>query len=120
MENEASSNQQINAIIFDRQILPKYGLHLLSFIGRNLINYLDYTTLPILNQNDTKDLLFLKPPMQEQIEIVNEINLIVDATKQSIIRIEREIEAIKEYREALITNAVTGKLNVTANQLQMN
>lgn len=59
--SEASSNQQINAITFSKEILPVYGLHLLGLIGRNLINILDFTTLPILNQGATKDLLFLAP-----------------------------------------------------------
>ena len=57
--SNASSNQQINSITFKEEVNPIYGLNLLGLIGRNLINILDYTTLPILNQKDTKNLLFL-------------------------------------------------------------
>lgn len=115
--SEASSNQQINAITFSREILPVYGLHLLGLIGRNLINILDFTTLPILNQGATKDLLFLAPPIDEQTKIIEEINSISDSTKQSISKIEQEIVSIKEFREAIITDLVTGSRSVP--QLQM-
>lgn len=114
--SEASSNQQINAITFNKEILPAYGLRLLGLIGRNLINILDFTTLPILNQGTTKDLLFLVPPIEEQANIIEEINKISDSTKQSIIKFEQEIAAIKEYREALITDLVTGKRGVPQTQ----
>jgi len=115
--SEASSNQQINAITFSKEILPVYGLHLLGLIGRNLINILDFTTLPILNQGATKDLLFLAPPIDEQTKIIEEINNISDSTRQSISKIEQEIASIKEFREAIITDLVTGKRSVP--QLQM-
>jgi type I restriction enzyme S subunit len=110
--SEASSNQQINAITFSNEIRPAYGLHLLGLIGRNLINILDFTTLPILNQGVTKDLLFLSPPIDEQDAIIREINKISISTKESISKIEQEIASIKEYREAIITDLVTGKRSV--------
>lgn len=115
--SEGSSNQQINAITFSKEILPVYGLHLLGLIGRNLINILDFTTLPILNQGATKELLFLVPPIDEQAKIIEEINKISGSTKQSISKIEQEIASIKEFREAIITDLVTGKRSVP--QLQM-
>lgn len=115
--SEASSNQQINAITFSKEIRPVYGLHLLGLIGRYLINILDFTTLPILNQGTTKDLLFLAPPLDEQDLIIEEINKISFSTKESINKIEKGIISIKEYREAIITDLVTGKRSIP--QLQM-
>ena len=110
--SEASSNQQINSITFNKEIRPFYGLHLLGLIGRNLIKILDFTTLPILNQNTTKDLLFLAPPLNEQDLIIVEINKISFSTKESIMKIEKEIASIKEYREALIMDLITGKRSI--------
>ena len=118
IKSEASSNQQVNSITFNKEIEPVYGLHLLGLIGRNLLNILDYTTLPILNQGATKDLLFIAPPINEQRTIIAEISRISESTKESILKIEKEISSIKEYREALITDLVTGKRSVP--QLQMN
>jgi type I restriction enzyme S subunit len=115
--DEASSNQQINAITFSKEISPVYGLHLLGLIGRNLIDILDFTTLPILNQGATKDLLFLAPPLEEQDKIIEATIKISASTKQSISKIEQEITSIKEYREALITDLVTGKRRDAINRL---
>jgi type I restriction enzyme S subunit len=109
IKSEASSNQQVNSITFNKEIEPVYGLHLLGLIGRNLLNILDFTTLPILNQGATKDLLFIAPPINEQRTIIEEISRISESTKESIMKIEKEILSIKEYREALITDLVTGK-----------
>lgn len=112
IKNPASSNQQINSITFSKEIIPEYGLHILAFIGRNLLNILDYTTLPILNQSDTKNLNFLVPSKGEQSKIINDINIITQNSKLSIAKVRLEIEKIKEYQESLITNIVTGKLKV--------
>ncbi len=62
------------------------------------------------------------PPKEEQVEIIKRINLIRKENKIAIERIKKEIESIKEYREAIITMVVTGKLNVSESkkQLQLN
>jgi len=67
---------------------------------------------------DVKQLPILLPPIEEQNQIVaeqvkqtNKINLLIS-------KAEKEVSSIKEYREALITDLVTGKRSVP--QLQMN
>jgi len=115
IHNEASSNQQINSITFNKEIIPEYGLHVLAFIGRNLLDILDYTTLPILNQTATKNLPFIVPPIEEQSKIISEVSKIRSITSESTEKIKHEIIKIKEYQESLITNTVTGKLKVPTN-----
>jgi type I restriction enzyme S subunit len=110
--NIASSNQQINSITFTKEVIPEYGLHLLGFIGRNLLKILDYTTLPILNQAETKNLPFLVPPIDEQELIISEVRQIITNSNQTIGKIKKEIEKIFEYQESLITQVVTGQLKV--------
>lgn len=112
IRNEASSNQQINSITFNKKILPEYGLHLLAFVGRNLLDILDYTTLPILNQTATKNLPFLEPPIAEQQLIIEEIQKVRNISNNSVEIIAKEIANIKEYQESLITQVVTGQLKV--------
>lgn len=120
IRNEGSSNQQINSITFNKKILPEYGLYLLAFVGRNLLDILDYTTLPILNQTATKNLPFLEPPLNEQESIINEINLIRQNSTKSIENIGNEIVKIKEYQESLISQVVTGQLKVPCDLDVMN
>lgn len=52
------------------------------------------------------------PPMDQQIEIATFIKVESKSTEEAIERAERQIELIKEYRTTLISDAVTGKIDV--------
>ncbi len=58
------------------------------------------------------------PDLKTQDKIVQEIEKIVSTMNLAISKAEKEISSIKEYREALITDLVAGKLSVP--QLLMN
>lgn len=52
------------------------------------------------------------PKKREQEEIIKSINSIRDKNRNAIEKISKEISFIKEYREALITDLVTGKRSI--------
>lgn len=52
------------------------------------------------------------PPIKEQEQIVNYITKETTKINQTINKIQREIELLQEYRTALISEAVTGKIDV--------
>jgi type I restriction enzyme S subunit len=52
------------------------------------------------------------PPAIEQMHIVKQIAIETKPLNDAIIRIEREIELLHEYRTRLIADVVTGKLDV--------
>jgi type I restriction enzyme, S subunit len=52
------------------------------------------------------------PPMQEQVEIVTFIEAESTKIDDAISKSQKEIELIQEYRTTLISNAVTGKIDV--------
>lgn len=54
----------------------------------------------------------LCPPLEDQIEIVNYLEKITTKADLSIKSISKEIELVQEYRTALISEAVTGKIDV--------
>ena len=56
----------------------------------------------------------------EQPGIANHLDIKLSEINTIIKKIEQEIAFIKEYRESIITAAVTGQLNVTETQIQMN
>ncbi|MFH1861372.1 MAG: restriction endonuclease subunit S [bacterium] len=108
-----SCNQQINAI------LPNYKLVCLNYLAyylRTLRNYIlncgKFTTMPIINQDETKRLPALLPPIHEQTEITDHIEREIKPFTESITRTEREIALIREYRTRLIADVVMGKLDV--------
>ncbi|MDB9375059.1 restriction endonuclease subunit S [Nodularia sphaerocarpa] len=55
---------------------------------------------------------FIIPPLSEQNNIADFINQESAKINQAITTIEKEIELIKEYRTTLISEAVTGKIDV--------
>lgn len=65
-----------------------------------------------LNLTDIKDLWIALPPKSEQQEIENALKNQVANVDQMETRIRQAIAKLKEYRTALITNAVTGKIDV--------
>ena len=61
---------------------------------------------------DFKQMLSPHPPPDEQQQIVQEIERRCQHIEVAITRIEREVELINEYRTTLISEAVTGKIDV--------
>jgi type I restriction enzyme S subunit len=80
------------------------NIHRAFFVKEMLI-----VTRASLSQNLLKNLIVLIPPFQEQKQIEKYINTETKTLDIAINKAEREIELIKEYREAMIAEAVTGK-----------
>jgi type I restriction enzyme S subunit len=60
-----------------------------------------------------KDLRIIRPPLIEQeriVEYLDEQTAIIDST---ITKEEKRIELLKEYRQSLISEVVTGKIRVS-------
>ena len=58
------------------------------------------------------DLWLLKPPVKEQVAIAEFLNRETAQIDQMIAKVEAAIERLQEYRTALITAAVTGKIDL--------
>jgi type I restriction enzyme S subunit len=65
--------------------------------------------------DDFKQLPSPYPPVEEQCQIVEHINRLSAEIEAAELRARREIELINEYRAALISDAVTGKIDVRSN-----
>jgi type I restriction enzyme S subunit len=108
-----SCNQQINAILPNKRLVH---LDFLAFYLRTLRRFIfdcgKFTTMPIINQDETKRLPVLIPPLQEQIEIAKQIERASTPFTTAIARTEREIALMQEYRTRLTADLVTGKLDV--------
>lgn len=111
--DRASANQQINVVsFFDKVYNPLFGYYFLIGNKEMITLNADYTTLPILNQSKTKDLIMATPPIDEQDRIVDFIEkecIRIDKKKS---KTEKLIQLLTEYRTALISEVVTGKIKV--------
>lgn len=76
------------------------------------------TTIPDLNHGSFYDTTLIIPPLQEQIDIAN--FLVIEMEKLDFLtQINKiQIEKLKEYRQSLIYEAVTGKIDLSDMQLE--
>lgn len=65
-----------------------------------------------LSQTLLKDLPVILPPLRDQQKIVNYIEVNTQAIDKALMAIKKEIELITEYRTRLISDVVTGKVDV--------
>ncbi len=69
-------------------------------------------TLPIFNQTQTKNIIISVPPIEEQNQIVGFIQNQTERIQTISAKTQQEIELLKEYKTALISEVVTGKVDV--------
>lgn len=75
------------------------------------------STIQHLYQNVFNEFKYPLPPTKEQIEIVNHVNKKTDELDLVISKTKQEIELLKEYKTALISEVVTGKVDVRNEKL---
>ena len=86
------------------------------FLSQNTKNYflneVTGTTIFNLSLKSIKNTFFPAPPLPEQQAIANFLDHKTKQIDQQKLKIQQAIDRLKEYRTALITNAVTGKIDV--------
>lgn len=107
-----SCNQQINGIVCDDRLYFLFATYYLKTMRNFIVKCGKYTTLPIINQDETKNIIFPLPPLTEQQAITEFLDLETAKIDTLITKVESAIEKLKEYRTALISAAVTGKIDV--------
>jgi len=108
----ASCNQQINGILPNERVDIEYFAISLRCLKNFIVSCGKFTTMPIINQDETKSLRVPVPPVIEQETTVKHIKKESLAIDQAITRTQREIELIREYRTRLIADVVTGQVDV--------
>lgn len=113
IEEPSSSNQQINAIYLDNLEKAKFYAYFLHVNKNNVVSLANAATLAILNQSQTKDIPLPVPSTTAELEsIVRFIEKKEVDFVSTLAKIEKEIELMQEYRTALISEVVTGKIKV--------
>ncbi len=74
--------------------------------------YSTHTALPSMTQEDLGKHPLALPPLEEQLKIVHFIEEKMALYEDAILKCQREIDLIQEYRNRLISDAVTGKIDV--------
>ena len=74
---------------------------------------------PHLNAEELGAALVLLPPLPEQQAIVEYLETATARIDTAIVRAKRQIELVEEYRTRLISDVVTGKLDVREASAQL-
>ncbi len=67
---------------------------------------------PNLNTSIVRSTAVLAPPIEEQRTIVDYLDRVTEKIDQIVVKVEEAIARLQEYRAALVTAAVTGKIDV--------
>lgn len=89
---------------------PRYVFYKLC--SMNLSSFDTGTSNPTINRNLVHPTLVSWPPLAEQKKIATYINYAITNIDNQCKKIQAAVEILQEYRSALITNAVTGKIDV--------
>lgn len=111
-DREFSCNQQINVIEVSPTSDGKFLAFALSAQADQMKNMASAATLAIMNQEKTKALWLSGPDIVEQREIVAFLEDRETSFKALLAIAETQINLLQERRTALISAAVTGKIDV--------
>lgn len=98
-----------------RECVPQFLVALLNCaIGRYQIEMAARTAVGTfkINNQQVRQLYFAFPPVAEQRKIMAWLTLELRATQDAVCRMDSEITLLHEYRNRLIADVVTGKLDV--------
>ena len=109
---ECSANQQINAIEFYDNVYPLFGVYYLSSLKEPMKSLASAATLAIMNQSVTGSIPFVCPTLDEQKEIADYLEKKTKSIGSLLNQIEVQIVELKSYKSTLITEAVTGKIDL--------
>ena len=112
-EQEASCNQQINALVPRKDfVYYKYLAYSLQILKVQIYQNANLSTLPIINQERTGALLMLRPPLAEQMMIVDYIEKATQPIEAAIETANKMISLLQERKQIIINEVVTGKVKV--------
>lgn len=98
----------------DKDLLPLFSKYLFrsNYIRTSLVKEMNLVTRASLSQNLLKSIKIIIPPINEQKYIAEFLERKFNESTTITNSILTQIEKLKEYRQAIISEAVTGKLEI--------
>jgi len=111
-DRAVSSNQQVTAIVPGPDIEGRFLAWQMWSRASELRDLAPYTTLPILNNEFLRSFPVDVPTLALQREVVRSVDGQWAETQALQLRLNRQTDLLRERRQALITAAVTGELEI--------
>ncbi len=110
-------NQQINAVVFNENVVPEFGFYYAQTLKSWLYDESSATTLPIINKGKFQQAPFPLAPIGEQHEIVAEIEKQFSRLDEAVANLKRVKANLKRYKASVLKDAVEGRLVPTEAEL---
>ena len=112
-------NQQINAVVFPSEIMPRYGFYYLQSaeVKRWLYSIASATTVTIVNKSKFQRTCLPLAPLPEQRRIVAEIETQFTRLDAAVVALKRVQANIRRYKAAVLKAACEGRLVPTEAEL---
>jgi type I restriction enzyme S subunit len=106
-------SQHLIAWVCSPAISPEYLLRVFYAMEPALERFTFGATIRTIGMDDVRELVTPVPPVAEQEAIVERVVAACARDEKARASVDTSIERLREYRQALITAAVTGQLDVT-------
>ena len=110
-------NQQINAVVFNENVVPEFGFYYAQTLKSWLYGKSSATTLPIINKGKFQQAPFPLASIAEQREIVAEIEKQFSRLDEAVANLQRVKANLKRYKASVLKDAVEGRLVPTEAEL---
>lgn len=101
----SATNQQINAVLVDKNIDFKYLYYQLITIKDWLKKESSATTIPIINKSKFEKAPIIIPPLSEQKIIAEKLDLLLAEVQETKSRLEQIPELLKQFRQSVLSDA---------------
>lgn len=109
-ETELATNQQINSVVFNDEVLPEYGFYYCLTLKNWLNENSSATTISIINKGRLENAPFLLTSIEKQQQIVDGLNAVVPNVPVLVTKIAKAKKLVIKFRQTILTAAITGKL----------
>jgi type I restriction enzyme S subunit len=115
LEVDGTFNQQIVGLQPDvRVVFPRHLAWIVRGLGAELRDTAPNTTLPILNSSRLATIKIPVPSLDQQLDVTDSLDREALIVENAVAQIEHQVGLLREHRQALITAAVSGQLDVSS------
>ncbi len=116
LNEEATGNQQLTCLEPSEAVIPRFLTWSLWCRQATIRATAPFTTLPIINNEILRGLEILHPSREDQERTVGQLDELAHHVQLARRHMKRWVGVAEERKQALITAAVTGQLDVTTAQ----
>ncbi len=110
-------NQQINAVVFNENVIPEFGFYYAQTLKPWLYGQSSATTIPIVNKGKFQQARFPLAPLDEQREIVAELEKQFSRLDEAVANLQRVKANLKRYKDSVYSEAFGNAPNSTLGDL---